>query len=113
MQGTAKGSFTCSTSAENKPMISFDNGRSWWSDDGRCTATEQRKRDDDAQLSSYWPTNIRVDTDMDSFWLQHEERSCQTYPDAKARVAVVACNTSGSHRDHNIPVKFGVALIAI
>jgi hypothetical protein len=67
---------------------------------------EQKGRDENAQLSSYWPTTIRVDTDMDSFWLNDEERTCQTYPDAKGRVATVACSASGSHRDHNIPVKF-------
>jgi len=57
-------------------------------------------------LDDYWPTTLRVDTDMDSFWLKDEERTCQTYPDEKGRVAVVACNLTGSHRDHNIPVKF-------
>jgi TPR repeat protein len=59
-----------------------------------------------SQLHSYWSTTVRVDTDMDSFWLPDEERTCKTYPDAKGRVAVVACNESGSHRDHNIPVTF-------
>ena len=55
---------------------------------------------------SYWPTTIRVDTDMDSFWLPDEERTCQTHPNDNGRIAVVACNPSGSHRDHNIPVTF-------
>ena len=64
------------------------------------------QRDSVAKLSSYWPTTVRVDTDMDSFWLQGEERTCQTYPDGNGRVSVVACNDSGSHRNHNIPVKF-------
>jgi hypothetical protein len=67
---------------------------------------EQRTRDEDAELSSYWPTTIRVDTDMDSFWLPNEERVCQTYPDNKGRVVIVACNARGEHRDHNIPVTF-------
>jgi hypothetical protein len=58
------------------------------------------------ELLSYWPTTIRVDTDMDSFWLADEERICQTYPNDKGRIAVVACNPSGSHRDRNIPVRF-------
>jgi hypothetical protein len=57
-------------------------------------------------IHSYWPTTVRVDSDMDSFWLNNEERTCQTHPDDNGRVAVVACNTSGSHPDHNIPVKF-------
>jgi hypothetical protein len=57
-------------------------------------------------IHSYWPTTIRVDTDMDSSWLRDEERSCQTTPNDKGRVTVVACNASGSHRDHNIPVTF-------
>jgi TPR repeat protein len=55
---------------------------------------------------SYWPNTIRVDTDMDSSWLIDEERTCQTYPNDKGRIAVVNCNQSGSHRDHNIPVTF-------
>ena len=89
-----------------KPIMSFDNGTSWLQDDGRCAAKEQKQRDEDARPSSYWSTTIRVDTDMDSFWLPDEERTCQTYPNDKGRVAVVACNASGSHRGHNIPVKF-------
>jgi len=66
----------------------------------------QQQRDEDAEFYSYWPTTVRVDTDMDSSWLPDEERTCQTYPDDKGRVASVACNSSVSHRDHNIPVKF-------
>jgi TPR repeat protein len=58
------------------------------------------------KLRSYWSTTIRVDADMDSFWLPDEERTCKTYPDDKGRVSVVACNASGTHRDHNIPVTF-------
>jgi TPR repeat protein len=67
---------------------------------------QQQQRDEDAWIYSYWPTTIRVDTDMDSFWLSDEERTCWTYPNDKGRVAFVACSASGSHRDHNIPVKF-------
>jgi len=133
--GQAHDSFTCSTSSENSPIISFDYGHYWWNDDGRCAAQqqqeretaekiaqqkretagkiaqqkrweEQRARDSDAELSSYWPKTIRVDTDMDSFWLVNEERTCQTYPDDKGRVAIVSCNAGGSHKDHNIPVTF-------
>ena len=90
----------------SQPIMSIDNGSTWQWDDGRCAAKAQAKRNSDAELSSYWPTKVRVDTDMDSFWLNREERTCETYPDAKGRVAVVACNASGSHRDHNIPVTF-------
>ena len=122
--GQAHDQFICGTSRDNSPIISFDYGHYWWSDDGRCAAQQQRqrearekvdeqrrqeeqsKRDSEAESYSYWPTTIRVDTDMDSFWLVNEERTCQTYPDDKGRVAVVSCNTSGSHKDHNIPVKF-------
>ncbi len=124
VSGQAHDAFTCSTSPENSPIMSFDYGRYWWVDDGRCAAQqakqeqqreeaeqqkdaqEQKKRDQDAELLSYWPTTLRVDTDMDSFWLPNEERTCQTYPAANGRVATVACSTSGSHRDHNIPVRF-------
>lgn len=67
---------------------------------------QQSQRDDDAQFYSYWPTTLRVNTDMDAFWLPNEERTCQTYPNDKGRVAAVSCTASGSHRDHNIPVKF-------
>ena len=115
----ATNDFTCSTGLPRscggrrddgqcaiRPIISFDNGTSWVEDDGRCAAREQKRRDEDAQLDSYWPTTIRVDTDMDSFWLNNEERTCETYPNDKGKVAVVACNATGSHRDHNIPVTF-------
>jgi hypothetical protein len=131
VNGKAHDAFVCNTSTENTPIMSFDYGHYWWGDDGRCAAQqarqqellaeiraqqeeaerqtreqEQRKRDEDAELSSYWPTTIRVDTDMDSFWLRSEERTCKTYPDSNGRVSIVACNATGSHRDHNIPVKF-------
>jgi hypothetical protein len=79
--------FVCQKDANNAPIVSYDNGHYWWLDDGRCAEreekeqqvkaraelekhqAEQRLRDQDAELSSYWPTTIRVDTDMDSFWL--------------------------------------------
>jgi hypothetical protein len=66
----------------------------------------QSKANDDSYFDSYWPTTIRVDTDMDSFWLVNEERVCQTFPGDKGKIAVVSCNATGSHRDHNIPVRF-------
>jgi hypothetical protein len=86
--------------------MSFDNGNNWWKDDGRCAEQLQKARDSNAQGYSYWSTTLRVDTDMDSSWLADEERTCQTYPDDKGKVSVVGCNATGSHRDHNIPVKF-------
>jgi len=126
--GTAHEGFQCSISTEGTAVVSFDNGHYWWSDDGRCAGEvqkrqaaeqqqrqneqravferEQRQRDDNAQLSSYWPTTLRVDTDMDSFWLNNEERTCQTSPDDKGRVARVTCSGNASHQDHSIPVKF-------
>jgi hypothetical protein len=70
------------------------------------TAPSPPKSDDVSSFNSYWPTTIRVDTDMDSFWLLNEERVCQTHPGDKGRVSVVSCNAIGSHRDHNIPVRF-------
>jgi len=113
VEGAAHDSFTCSSSAGKGPTMSFDNGLFWWEDDGRCAAlahkeaaATQRRRDADAKSSSYWPTTLRVDTDMDSFWLPNEERTCQTLPGDDGRLAVVACSATGSHRDHNIPVKF-------
>lgn len=111
--GEAHDAFTCATSTVNTPIVSFDGGGHWWKDDGRCDAQLERTRerrqmikDSDAQLDSYWPTTLRVNTDMDSFWLPGEERTCQTYPDHNGRVATVACTSSGTHQDHNIPVKF-------
>ena len=125
--GAAHDPYRCATSTAGTQIFSFDNGHYWWADDGRCAAEElkkqaaeeqrqieqrvaherqQRQRDDDAQLSSYWPTTLRVDTDMDSFWLNNEERTCQTLPDDKGRVARVNCNGNASHQDHSIPVKF-------
>ena len=85
--GTAHDPYRCATSTADTQIFSFDNGHYWWADDGHCAAEElkkqaqkgndkmeqraaherqQRQRDDDAQLSSYWPTTLRVDTDMDS-----------------------------------------------
>ena len=104
--GTAHDPFTCNINKNDQAIMSFDSGKTWWSDDGRCATRQQAERDADAKFSSYWPTTIRVDTDMDSFWLNNEERTCQTFPDEKGRVSVVACTSTGSHREHNIPVKF-------
>ena len=106
MAGKYHDEFKCSISTDNKPIVSFDSGVTWWLDDGRCAVRSQKQRDADANVNSYWPTTVRVDTDMDSFWLNHEERTCQTAPDDKGRVSVVACSPSGNHRAHNIPVKF-------
>jgi len=125
--GTAHDPYRCATSTAGTQIFSFDNGHYWWADDGRCAAEElkkqaaeeqrqieqraahgrqQRQRDEDAQSSSYWPTTLRVDSDMDSFWLNNEERTCQTLPDDKGRVARVNCSGNASHQDHSIPVKF-------
>jgi hypothetical protein len=125
--GTAHEPYRCATSTVGAQIFSFDNGHYWWVDDGRCAAEEakeqaaaeqrrieqqeaherqQRQRDDDAQASSYWPTTLRVDTDMDSFWLNNEERTCRTFPDDKGRVARVNCSENVSHQYHSIPVKF-------
>lgn len=122
--GEAHDSFTCDTSQGGVATMSFDFGHYWWSDDGRCAARlekelgekeraeqdqraqQQKQRDANAELSSYWPTTLRVHTDIDSSWLPDEERTCQTYPDNEGRITAVACNISGSHRDHNIPVEF-------
>jgi hypothetical protein len=104
-QDEAHDSFLCATSTVNLPIVSFDNGEHWWKDDGRCQEQLQRKRDQDAQIYSYWSTTVRVDTDMDSSWLADEERTCQTYPNEKGRVATVTCNAT-AHAIHNIPVEF-------
>jgi hypothetical protein len=118
--GTAHDAYKCATSKAGVAIVSFDSGNFWWADDGRCAAEEQKKRneqqaardreqrqrDNDAQTSSYWPTTLRVETDMDSFWLNNEERACVTAPDEKGRVARVTCSSNGSHQDHSIPVKF-------
>lgn len=104
--GQAQDPFTCATSTRNQPIISFDDRRHWWPDDGRCLDRLKRAKDADAEAMSYWPTTLRVDTDMDSLWLPDEERTCLSYPDDKGKIASVACEPTGSHRDHNIPVKF-------
>lgn len=104
-QGEAHDSFSCATSTEKEPIVSFDDGKFWWKDDGRCAEREQKRRDEDAQIYSYWPNTVRVNTDMDSFWLPDEERNCQTLPDDKGRVSTVICDTT-AHANHNIPVTF-------
>ena len=104
-QGHAHDDFQCADSTEKQPIVSFDGGLFWWKDDGRCAARMQKKRDEDAEALSYWSTTVRVNTDMDSFWLPDEERTCQTSPDEKGRVATVTCDAT-PHTTHNIPVKF-------
>lgn len=125
--GTAHDPYRCATSTADTQIFSFDNGHYWWADDGRCAREELRKqaaeeqrqieqqaarqrqqkqRDEDGEVYSYWPTTLRVDTDMDSFWLNNEERTCTTSPDDKGRVARVNCSPNTSHQDHSIPVKF-------
>ncbi len=104
-QGDAHDSFLCANSTDNLPIVSFDNGEHWWKDDGRCAKQMQERRDRDAEIHSYWSTTVRVNTDMDSFWLPDEERTCQTYPDDKGRVASVTCDAT-LHSTHNIPVVF-------
>jgi len=103
--GQSHDPFKCANSTENKPIVSFDGGNSWWKDDGRCAEQLQKTRDSNAQGYSYWSTTLRVNTDIDSSWLADEERTCQTYPDDKGKVAAVACNATGT-LDHNIPIKF-------
>ena len=68
--------------------------------------TAEQQRNAWEGFRSYWPTTLRVDTDMDSFWLNNEERTCQTFPDDKGRVTRVTCSGNASHQEHNIPVKF-------
>ena len=104
--GSAQDPFQCGLSTNGEDIVSFDNGTTWWKDDGRCAERLQRKRDEDAQISSYWSTTLRVDTDMNSSWLPEEQRVCQTYPDAKGRVSSVRCSTSSERATHNIPVVF-------
>jgi hypothetical protein len=122
--GQAHDAFTCAMSSENSPIMSFDYGHYWWTDDGRCgpqeeklrqareqteeqnRKAEQERRDSDAKLESYWPTTLRVDTDINSSWLNDEERTCQTFPDSNGKVTSVVCNGIGSRTDHNIPIKF-------
>lgn len=105
--GEANDPFRCDRSAhDNQAIVSFDGGQTWWNDDGRCSTQLQKKRDEDAQLSSYWSTTVRVDTDMNSSWLPDEERICQTYPDSNGKIATVLCSLTGEGAIHNIPVAF-------
>lgn len=106
ISGEAHDAFTCANSTENTPIMSFDEGSNWWKDDGRCWAKLQRKRDEDAETSSFIPTTLRVDTDMDSSWLPDEERTCKSYPDEKGKVNAVNCSGDISKQNHNIPVQF-------
>jgi len=120
LPGTDHDPFKCDESTDKTSIMSFDNGNHWWLDDGRCQdqfdkrlrgqqeqhERAQRMRDSDAEIYSFWSTTVRVNTDMNSFWLANEERTCQTLPDDKGRVSVVACNSDSTHNEHNIPVKF-------
>ena len=107
-QNLAQDPFVCNTSIEGKPILSFDHGLHWWTDDGRCAVVikrKQKKKDEDAQVYSFWPTTIRVETNIDSSWLHNEERTCETHPDDGGRVSTVICGTDSGRR-HNIPIKF-------
>lgn len=105
--GEANDSFECGQSAkDNQDIVSFDDGQTWWKDDGRCAVRVQKKRDEDALLHSYWSTTVRVDTDMNASWLPDEERECQTYPDLNGKVSTVRCTSSNEGATHNIPVEF-------
>jgi hypothetical protein len=109
IHGDAHDNYLCGTSTQKEPIVSFDNGKFWWKDDGRCAERQQKRRDEDAQIYSYWSTTVRVNTDMDSSWLPNEERTCQTHPDEKGRVDIVVCNLMPEGIwgvKHNIPVKF-------
>jgi hypothetical protein len=57
-----------------------------------------------SERSSFRPTTIRVFADVDSSWLQNEERTCVTLPGANGRVETVKCEVN--HDFHNIPIKF-------
>jgi len=105
LSGEAKDPFKCASGTDNENIVSFDGGSTWWRDDGRCAVQVQEKRDEDAESSSFWPTTVRVDTDMNGGWLPDEERTCQTFPDAKGRVSTVSCDAN-NRTTHNIPVKF-------
>ena len=76
-QGQASDTFLCSTSRSKEPIVSFDNGTYWWTDDGRCAQRLQKERDEKGKLHSYWPTTVRVDTDMNSFWLPDDEQTVE------------------------------------
>lgn len=88
IRGEAHDTFYCLSTA---PKVSFDYGHYWWPDDGRCAAELQAERKlserPAAESSSNWPTTLRVETDIDTSWLQNEERTCRTYPDAHGFVA--------------------------
>ena len=91
-------------------FMSLDNGKSWVDDDGSCVKAEQKERDADAKMYSYWPTTVRVEADINQSWLNHEERVCTSYPSAEGRVDRVICNpdayNTGHNRLHDIPITF-------
>jgi hypothetical protein len=70
----------------------------------RQEAQEQRERGN--PLSSFWPSTVRVQTDMNSSWLDQEERVCVSYPDDHGTVAVMHCEGPDRPDAHNIPVTF-------
>jgi hypothetical protein len=105
IHGEAHDPVSCSKSTENNPIMSFDS-KNWWLDDGRCADRLQKQKNYDSEIYSYISSTLRVDTDMDSYWLPDEERTCQTSPNAKGKVAMVTCNVDSSVHAHNIPVKF-------
>lgn len=98
--------FKCSASTTNQPIMSFDGGSTWMWDDGRCARIFQKERDRSAHNSSYFPTTLRVDTDIDSSWLPNEQRDCISYPDGTGQIATVTCNGDNTRHPHNIPIKF-------
>ena len=85
--------------------LSVKSDRSVKLSPGQQSLSVQQAKDKDAELSSYWPTTLRVDTDMNSSWLDQEERACLSEPDENGRIAaVISDGTRGNN--HNIAVRF-------
>ena len=106
-QGLNNDPFICSQSATHQELVSFNRGRNWWIDTvGKCAQREQRRRDTEAENRSYIPTKLRVETDIDSTWMQHEERICTTSPNDEGRVASVHCSVSEGVLVRTLPIVF-------
>jgi hypothetical protein len=59
------------------------------------------------QIMSYWPTTMRVDTDMSNSWLDQEERACTSSPeDRTGSIYWILCSGPDRSSLRNIPVTF-------
>ena len=114
-QGNALGQFNLGISYYKGIGISQDDNQAaiWFrkaAQQGNGGANERlneiHSKQEGEKILSYWPSVIRVDTDMNNSWLANEERRCQSISFDQGKVSTVVCDGLPIHSSHNIPVTF-------